>query len=194
LKERPIIFSAPMVRAILDGRKWQTRRIVKPQPDTVLEGYPYWHIGGFRLRKDAANPLRCPYGVIGDRLWVKETADHVSSCGYNVPNAEHELRYCADEKRHKFVRPEMGPYGFLRKVSSMFMPRWASRITLEVTEVIRYSLGIEQRKRRMGCESLGLGFELQADRACHLMARNRRQNPVKSDMRLAVFGRSLSAI
>ena len=66
--ERPILFSAPMVRAIRDGRKTMTRRVVKPQPDTYYGSEPYWSIGGHRLRAGAAAPLRCPYGQPGDRL------------------------------------------------------------------------------------------------------------------------------
>lgn len=68
MKERPIIFSGPMVRAILADKKTQTRRVTKPQPIWV----PHDGILAF---DDAANRrIRCPYGQVGDRLWVKETA------------------------------------------------------------------------------------------------------------------------
>ncbi len=75
-KQKPILFSAPMIRAILEGKKSQTRRIVKPQPDTTHDGEPYWFVGGFRARQDPPcgnNPLPCPYGSVGTILWVKET-------------------------------------------------------------------------------------------------------------------------
>lgn len=82
--ERPILMSAPMVRATLRDvdPKTQTRRVLKPQPKTVHEGKPYWHVGGLRtswIGRSADsephwgnNPLLCPYGVGGSRLWVRE--------------------------------------------------------------------------------------------------------------------------
>jgi hypothetical protein len=79
MKENPIIFSGPMVRAILNGRKTQTRRIVKPQPDVAHDGEPYWNICGYRAWRHRSvgdmggNKILCPYGVPGDRIWVKET-------------------------------------------------------------------------------------------------------------------------
>ena len=65
MKERPILFNGEMVRAILDGRKTMTRRVVKY--DMIVDEKPYWCVGGFREGK-----LKCPYGVPGDRLWVRE--------------------------------------------------------------------------------------------------------------------------
>jgi hypothetical protein len=78
-KERPILFSAAMVRAILDGRKHQTRRVIKPQPDESC-----WFPGDARMawsngvQVELVNGRRlvvkrCPYGVVGDRLWVRES-------------------------------------------------------------------------------------------------------------------------
>ena len=68
MKERPILFSAPMVLALLAGRKTQTRRIVKPQPQGG------WSSGDHGCSCDAReNVGPCPYGKAGDRLWVKET-------------------------------------------------------------------------------------------------------------------------
>lgn len=85
MKERGIIFNAEMVRAILDGRKTQTRQIVKSVPTThdfhgwVMsstcakdEGKAVWAIGDSPLLKDPIR-LNCPLGKIGDRLWVRET-------------------------------------------------------------------------------------------------------------------------
>jgi hypothetical protein len=108
IKERSILYSALMVCAILNNSKTQTRRVGK-----------FRHDGGF-----PANP----YGITGDRLWVRETW-RVSSAHDNLPPSqipkETTVEYLAD-----------GP-GMLdgKTRPSIFMPRWASRITLEVTEV-----------------------------------------------------------
>lgn len=140
MKERPIIFNAPMVRAILANTKTQTRRVVKPQPETSHDGEPYWYVGGYRaweyrdttdiLRK-GGNSLRCPFGAPGDRLWVRESWRAPASCDHIPP------RSIADSEARRFVADEcVGPdAGFGKKRPSMFMPRWASRITLEVTGV-----------------------------------------------------------
>jgi hypothetical protein len=76
MKERPIIFRAPMVRAILDGRKTQTRRIVKPQPvGGSMPGLRWDHVNGKPSWIDPhGRPVKCPYGAPGDRLWVRERA------------------------------------------------------------------------------------------------------------------------
>src|SRR4051812_13652808 len=73
MKERPILFSAPMVRALLDGSKTQTRRIVKPQPVMYEPGQC---VGVSDMTCDA---LVCQYGKRGDRLWVRETWGVVSN-------------------------------------------------------------------------------------------------------------------
>lgn len=78
MKERPILFSAPMVRALLDGSKTQTRRVVKPQPEWLPEvrrtesaGSMFWPIGA--LGQQCGMPIvNCPYGQPGDSLWVRE--------------------------------------------------------------------------------------------------------------------------
>lgn len=116
-KERPILFSGPMVRAILDGRKTQTRRIVKPQPKGTPE------LGGFgRLWFDGRDDMNCPHGLPGDRMWVRETFAIVNKdCG---PVAV----YCADgEFQPDYIGHRWSP--------SIHMPRWASRISLEVISV-----------------------------------------------------------
>lgn len=78
MKERPIIFNAEMVRAVLDGRKTQTRRVIKPQPELTSnsgfkwKGYLYGR--GFSYQETCWNFLhKCPYGQPGDRLWVRES-------------------------------------------------------------------------------------------------------------------------
>lgn len=113
-KERPILFSAPMVRAILDGRKTQTRRVVKDN-----------HLRGCQP-EDYLLSL-CPYGQRGDRLWVRETwqtwkeFDRVRPA--NISN-QAEIQYPAtyDGWDSRIRLP-------------IHMPRWASRITLKITGV-----------------------------------------------------------
>lgn len=160
MKERPILFSAPMVRAILEGRKTQTRRVVKPpykkhplvnlreaENDERFSGRhddpDSW---GYQFVDDGAPavlsmwPEFCPYGKSGDHLWVKET--YSIGPGPNVPLLPHEdsgplrwphVTYEADGSVERRDTRWEGVYA--RKRSSIHMPRWASRITLEVTKV-----------------------------------------------------------
>lgn len=123
MKERPIIFSGYSVQAILAGRKSQTRRLVKPQPS------PAHHYSDER---------RCPYGVPGDRLWVRESfyCDH-----FEYPHADREemLEMISYRAGHDCRDWEDGcpcsSDGRSWWRSPLHMPRWASRITLEVTGV-----------------------------------------------------------
>lgn len=151
MKERPIIFNDDMVRAIRDGRKTQTRRIIKPQP-TLSEstgfnwkGYAY---GIGSSRKDTvrnfANCLKtCPFGQVGDQLWVRETwqgplVDYddaysmfkdptpyqkVENCVYRADGGPCPEFTDADDELRQGWRP------------SIHMPRWACRILLEITAV-----------------------------------------------------------
>lgn len=129
--ERPILFSAPMVRAILAGTKTQTRRIVKPQPpaDCTTVYRPFAQEPN-NWQGACADDLigwygKCPYGVPGDRLWGRESWQAWTEFN-NVPPREvpptSRVNYLAD-----------GNVWDAKKRPSMFMPRWASRITLEVT-------------------------------------------------------------
>lgn len=130
MQERPILFSAPMVRALLAGTKTQTRRVVKPQPDSTHSGFPYWSVGGYRAswcRSAAdggplmpANPLLCPYGQPGDRLWVRETH------GYGGDAYAPDVHYRA-------THPDAPVQG--RWLPSIHMRRRDSRILLEITAV-----------------------------------------------------------
>ena len=142
MKERPILFSAPMVRAILEGKKTQTRRVIKPQPENLVEGkainipygyYPdrffggnlwtYWGPKGSKDQGKCTLPLfKCPYGQPGDRLWVREAfhiCPHHEDYFYRADD-ENLLLKC---KVHTKWRP------------SIHMPRAASRIQLEITDI-----------------------------------------------------------
>jgi hypothetical protein len=127
MKERPILFNGVMVKAILDGRKTQTRRIIKPQPDSD---------GGITgtcceiTDDDAAN--MCQFGSVGDHLWVREAF-------YNdIPDAQdlEHVYYRADGTCCEQI-PECAcaEVGGPRWIPSIHMPKWASRITLEITDV-----------------------------------------------------------
>ncbi len=130
MKSRPIIFSTESVMAILEGRKTQTRRVIKPQPimGETLSITEYW------TRCDS-NERKCPCGVPGDRLWVRETwrprdpsiddCCHVDYC--TCPRGE-DYRYASDYS--DAVVQDYGPWK-----SPMFMPKSASRITLEIVDV-----------------------------------------------------------
>lgn len=136
IKERPILFSGAMVRALLAGTKTQTRQIMQSQPITkpseparkfdwyALGGFGWW-AGQEDFLKEMAMGHHCPYGRPGDRLWVRET--HAINPFFD---GNHELApqylYQADglAENHKGLwKP------------SIFMPRAASRLLLEITAV-----------------------------------------------------------
>lgn len=140
---RSIIFTAPMIRALLAGEKTQTRRIVKPQPAPFVQHTPdrhpttrtapyidaycgerrtewnprgmgrdwHWWTADNRCGEKVAS---CPYGQPGDLLWVRETCNG---------NSSSTLRYRATDGEELRWRP------------SIHMPRWASRLTLRITDV-----------------------------------------------------------
>lgn len=134
MKARPILFSAPMVRALLDGRKSQTRRVIKPQPviDGGWEGPPDWALF-WKENEDGCTPEEmarlCPYGKPRDLLWVRETwAPSVEP--ENHAHARIGFTYradwdCDDDTHLRDFRWK----------PSLHMPRIASRLTLEITDV-----------------------------------------------------------
>lgn len=120
MTERPILFNDAMVRAILRGQKTQTRRPVKPQPDTVRFNDARWR------------SWTCPLGQPGDRLWVRETfARH--------PRKANTILYRANVPQHRvdnavWINPD-GTDTPVKWVPSIHMPRALSRITLEITDI-----------------------------------------------------------
>ncbi|MDN7494886.1 hypothetical protein QZM89_06790 [Burkholderia gladioli] len=157
MRERPILFSAPMVRAILDGRKSQTRRVMKHQPPddvapitvaryhpTIIDRHGEEVPGGEvfgAYSEDGVWGCKCPYGEPGDRLWVRET--------WSADFAQHypceRVWYAADDDRRHDIEVRDGVRGIFSPESnlhvpfrwrpSIHMPRVLSRITLEITGV-----------------------------------------------------------
>lgn len=158
--ERPILFSAPMVRALLNGTKTQTRRVIKPQPPARYEFGSGFRLGQYTQTRVDRNGFQregldvfgihdvdgewgrvCPYGAPGDRLWARETwlvrsQDARGEIDWDRHNAERDAMgrmpwasvvYAANSWETKVDGEKWRP--------SIFMPRWASRITLEITEV-----------------------------------------------------------
>lgn len=154
MKSRPILFSAPMVRALLEGRKTQTRRIVKPQDsiefDPNVQSSPiYRHSARCPGYCDyGCEVLPCPYGAPGDTLWVREehyVRGHWEPVeGVRTKQGRMKWRFVAADDVVRFDAPDEYRKGRHHKDSgaiawhkrlARFMPRWASRITLEVTGV-----------------------------------------------------------
>jgi hypothetical protein len=161
-RERPILFSGAMVRAILEGWKTQTRRVVRFTPAGHVKepgGHRRWH------PEDPDAVLACPYGQPGDRLWVRErftywerresdavlepgeSRDHQHPgfhklCERLTHDGEDYVQYLADgalrtlsewPARHDVYDHCVGRFG--RVIPSIHMPRWASRLTMEITGV-----------------------------------------------------------
>lgn len=166
--EKPILFSTEMVQAILDGRKTQTRRVIKPQPDeTRAKGKPvrkiadyftgvpengqayYWHENGCW---NSSEPFKCPYRA--DELWVRETWQALQHGSYKpfdckpseIKKQFADLRYKAEEGEVEYPwKP------------SIHMPRGASRIQLTVDDI-----RVERVQEITGMDAFaeGMGDEL----------------------------------
>ncbi|EPY7180480.1 morphogenetic protein [Klebsiella pneumoniae] len=155
MKERGMIFNGEMVRALLDGRKTQTRRIMKVQPESnqlglllITDSTKHSDIGKYHWAESNAtgNHVRsklfsCPFGAVGDRIWVRETWS--SDFANYYPNDR--VWYAADNNRRLDIEvvdgvrgiysPESDVHVPFRWQPSIHMPRWASRILLEITDV-----------------------------------------------------------
>ncbi|EPR7599430.1 hypothetical protein ACU8MZ_002064 [Salmonella enterica subsp. enterica serovar Bareilly] len=146
-----MIFNSEMVRAILEGRKTQTRRIMKVQPGTpefglrrIIEsskanenGMYFWSQDDACGIKARSKPFLFPYGEVGDRIWVRETfrvhsrATDVATLVYRA-----SVRNSWTEQTHRVpVAVCNKPATPEKWTPSIHMPRWASRITLEITDV-----------------------------------------------------------
>lgn len=140
MAEKPIIFSGEMVRAILDGRKTQTRRIVNPPIMNVWgQGVPNCQPSHYCVYARIASYgepdtwIKCPYGKPGDLLWVRETWKY-KDFGLNWV----KVKYRADSEIIKYSFDKRQPFKGKNTWNwqpSIFMPRWASRITLKITGV-----------------------------------------------------------
>ena len=131
MKERPILFSAPMVRAILAGTKTQTRRAMKPQPWARPE--PEDGLWRLYAGDEGMEPFPCRYGQIGDRLWVKESFWGCDLPGYgDTPCVVYDDEWTGGEYAPAEPRPWARKFG---RIPSIHMPRYASRILLEITDV-----------------------------------------------------------
>lgn len=162
MNAKPILLSAPMVRALLDGRKTQTRRIVKPQPDQYpslrpeSRGGRAWVFMAYSDRPGytfATGDVRCPYGEPGDLLVVREawqyadwTDDGFPFISYRADGARRLIGEIQDEwsDRLSDIWADLSdPLNYRldcraadrRWRSPVHMPRWASRITLRITDV-----------------------------------------------------------
>jgi len=140
MKERPILFKAPMVRAILDGSKTQTRRVVKPQPSReLMTEYECIRQSRLSARTDAeilSDCLLCPYGIPGDRLWCRETFAIVPRTAYARSEGVQQMLRPDDDHDAAIYRAGWDrSNGGFRWRPSIHMPRWASRILLEIVSV-----------------------------------------------------------
>jgi hypothetical protein len=135
VKERPILFSGPMVRAILEGRKTQTRRVVRMHVDChndpdLLPTRDLMDLYNEECPDEGVLGITCPYGNPGDRLWVRETWTHTGTGVWSIADARRgpldgKVIYRATDEE-----PCKGCW-----FPSIFMPREFSRITLEVVKM-----------------------------------------------------------
>lgn len=155
-KERPILFSGEMIRAILEGRKTQTRRVLREQPmmyvapDSDNTFLFVNHSGNGAVSPIGHKWIQCPYGKPGDRLWVRETLyayGHYRETGNltdgGMPETEfvdftlttgHGTTYIHSADTEIRVEPDKFSTGW-HKRPSIFMPRELSRVTLEITNI-----------------------------------------------------------
>ena len=159
MKERPIIFNSEMIKAIRDGRKFQTRRILKVPENGRIKPGTQAYDNGVSICFDQSGladweTLKCPYGKIGDMLWVRETWSPwrgiLCPCSGGC-NCDQYL-YKADPDTD-FANKCEYPEDRIRWKPSIFMPRKASRILLEITDI---RVERVQDIKEKDCESEGI--------------------------------------
>lgn len=168
-KERPILFSGEMVKAILEGSKTQTRRVVKPQPgeDGIFEPAMAPGSGAlwkkWAIKKDGKFiPLKCPYGKPGDRLWVRETHflygkwvknghTKIGRQKWKFVHLDNTKAMYMDSPPDKICKGKKEIGWFKRP--SIFMPRWASRIGGPIKDIRIERVG-EITERDAGAEGI----------------------------------------
>lgn len=157
--ERPILFNGQMVRAILDGKKTQTRRVMKPwQPSHIkkdacrgMNGVYFDAlistdnviIASASTLEEGIAKLQCQLGKAGDRLWVRETFLHQLNGGSDQSGERYnywggpgsKIEYIANGAKPRHLYPNQYNSPYMAKRPSIHMPRWASRITLEITDI-----------------------------------------------------------
>lgn len=142
MTERPILFSGPMVKAILDGRKTQTRRVMKPAPESRENTSVPGHFGTFFhgwnldhpdvLSRDIWN--YCPYGEPGHTMWVRETFAYVgtSDPGYLLYRASDYDEQC---QKHDFDPSTIPDISDVKWKPSIHMPKVACRLFLRIKDI-----------------------------------------------------------
>ncbi len=193
MKETGIIFNTEMVKALQEGRKTQTRRVMADQHDIVgfqefryvrqqedkrsqdiSEDY-YALMKGNATRDFRVQYYRCPYGQVGDLLWVREThyrwgrwvKNGLTKTGkqaWTFKSDTREICYIDEPPTHIFSNKARNTVGWFKR-PSIFMPRWASRTTLELTEVRAELFRVEnlspqELEREGGNNALGILKEL----------------------------------
>jgi len=155
--ERPILFSTPMVQAILDGRKTQTRRIIKKQPHGAGE----WVMRGISWLFPNVNPyvkIKCPYGQPGDVLWVRETWAKTGDNFHDDWPGHGDYYYKADDP-YSEMELNSPTKGIPKWRPSIFMPKYACRIRLLVEDV-RVERLQDISEEDAIAEGVGVGFQM----------------------------------
>lgn len=139
MKTTPLLFNSDMVRALLDGRKTQTRRIIKGKRHRDTERFQNFYFDQWdELRYDGLRltTIKCPYGKKGDLIWVRETF-FIDTADYIATESDLENTYYRADGECCDLIPECAcsEVGKPKWKPSIYMPRWASRLTLKITDV-----------------------------------------------------------
>lgn len=135
MSDRPILFSGPMVRALLAGRKTQTRRLLKPQPTVNSFGLLVWEAKGDFVQGKPEDVAFMQRIHVGDRLWVKENHAIVPRTAYRMSEGVQQTLHPGDDHDAAIYAAGWDRSKPGRWRPSIHMPRWASRLTLTVTDV-----------------------------------------------------------